>query len=232
MQILFQYIYSAFERIADFSDQQKIILLGLICGLLIAIFLYPLLRILVTLLHEFGHALAAKITFGKVYRIHLNHDSSGLTQTSGGGRSFFVLLMGYPTPLLFGCLFSWFLIINHPEFILISLLIVSLSVLIVVKNWYGFLICLLGILMTGALLYFGQIQIFNFIGGALIGFLTLGSFIDLKVIFHKNEELSDADLLHEKFQIIPAFVWKLIFLLMMSSCLFLIIITFKTLLFK
>ncbi|MGV7569180.1 M50 family metallopeptidase, partial [Mycobacterium kansasii] len=81
------------------------------------------------------------------------------------------------------------MIINHPEFILISLLIVSLSVLIVVKNWYGFLICLLGILMTGALLYFGQIQIFNFIGGALIGFLILGAFIDLKVIFHKNEEL-------------------------------------------
>ena len=93
MQDFIQYIYSAFERIADFSDQQKIILLGLICGLLIAIFLYPLLRILVTLLHEFGHALAAKITFGKVYRIHLNHDSSGLTQTSGGGRSFFVLLL-------------------------------------------------------------------------------------------------------------------------------------------
>lgn len=65
MQDFIQYIYSAFERIADFSDQQKIILLGLICGLLIAIFLYPLLRILVTLLHEFGHALAAKITLVK-----------------------------------------------------------------------------------------------------------------------------------------------------------------------
>lgn len=33
MQDFIQYIYSAFERIADFSDQQKIILLGLICGL-------------------------------------------------------------------------------------------------------------------------------------------------------------------------------------------------------
>ncbi|MGV9046449.1 hypothetical protein ACN9S9_12035 [Lactococcus lactis] len=44
MQDFIQYIYSAFERIADFSDQQKIILLGFICGLLIAIFSLSLIK--------------------------------------------------------------------------------------------------------------------------------------------------------------------------------------------
>ena len=87
MQDFIQYIYSAFERIADFSDQQKIILLGLICGLLIAIFLYPLLRILVTLLHEFGHTMVmllvgATITNFSIFTAHVSAVGGDYTNLS------------------------------------------------------------------------------------------------------------------------------------------------------
>jgi hypothetical protein len=53
--------------------------------------LYPI-TLLVTFLHEFGHALGALITGGEVMSIQINPDGSGVTMTRGGSRA--VILMG------------------------------------------------------------------------------------------------------------------------------------------
>jgi len=53
--------------------------------------LYPI-TLLVTFLHEFGHALGALITGGGVNRVQISQDGSGFTETVGGMRS--VILMG------------------------------------------------------------------------------------------------------------------------------------------
>ncbi|TKV17916.1 M50 family peptidase, partial [Citrobacter sp. TBCS-11] len=71
----------------------------------------------------------------------------------------------YPSPLLFSGLFVWFLRLNYPEFVLFVLLFVSISVLFVIRNWYGVLICLLGVILTGSLIYFGQSEVFTGIAG-------------------------------------------------------------------
>jgi hypothetical protein len=215
MQSLINKIQLFFEQINNFNDNQKIIALGLLGGLLAVLFAYRYLAILITLLHEFGHAFMAKVTFGKVYKIHLNSDTSGVTETTGGWRSLFILLSGYPSPLLFSGLFVWFLRLNHPEFVLFVLLFVSIFVLFVIRNWYGVLICLLGVILTGSLIYFGHSEVFTGIAGMLIAFLTLGAFRDVRAVFHHHLGPSDADLLHEKFTFIPAFVWKLVLLLLM-----------------
>ena len=91
MQSLINKIQLFFEQIINFIDNQKIIALGLLGGLLAVLFTYRYLAILITLLHEFGHAFMAKVTFGKVYKIHLNPDTSGVTETTGGWRSLFII---------------------------------------------------------------------------------------------------------------------------------------------
>ncbi|MEM6964927.1 MAG: M50 family metallopeptidase [Bacteroidota bacterium] len=53
--------------------------------------LYPI-NLLVTFLHELGHALGALITGGKVLKLEVAADGSGVTYTAGGNRG--IILMG------------------------------------------------------------------------------------------------------------------------------------------
>jgi len=62
--------------------------------------LYPVI-LLVTFLHEFGHALGALLTGGAVEDILVNKDGSGLTRTYGGSRSI-ILMGGYLGSAIFG----------------------------------------------------------------------------------------------------------------------------------
>ena len=55
--------------------------------------LYPV-TLLVTFLHEFGHALGALLTGGTVVGMQINPDGSGLTTTRGGNHAI-VLMGGY-----------------------------------------------------------------------------------------------------------------------------------------
>lgn len=62
--------------------------------------LYPF-QLLVTVLHEFGHALGAIITGGLVASVQINSDGSGVTYTSGGWRPI-VIAGGYIGSGIFG----------------------------------------------------------------------------------------------------------------------------------
>ena len=69
-----------------------------------ALWLSPLLvpfRLFVTLIHEFGHALAAVLTGGHVLEIMVRLDGSGLTLVEGGNL-FITASAGYLGSSLFG----------------------------------------------------------------------------------------------------------------------------------
>jgi hypothetical protein len=61
----------------------------------------PILSLLVTFLHEFGHASAAILTGGHVTALQINKDGSGLC-TSVGGISAITTAGGYLGSILFG----------------------------------------------------------------------------------------------------------------------------------
>lgn len=62
--------------------------------------LYPV-TLLVTFLHEFGHALGALLTGGRVVGLNINPDGSGYTTTMGGSQAI-VLMGGYLGSALLG----------------------------------------------------------------------------------------------------------------------------------
>jgi hypothetical protein len=62
--------------------------------------LYPI-NLIVTFLHEFGHAFFAVITGGAVRSIEINTNGSGLAMTAGG-ISGIILMGGYIGSAIFG----------------------------------------------------------------------------------------------------------------------------------
>ncbi len=62
--------------------------------------LYPI-RMLVTFLHEFGHAFGALITGGRVANLEIRPDGSGVCWTAGGNRAI-ILMGGYIGSAIFG----------------------------------------------------------------------------------------------------------------------------------
>ena len=69
------------------------------------ILLYPL-KLLVVLMHETSHAIAALVTGGSVERIAINVMQGGITYTQGGSR-FVILSAGYIGSSLIGALILW-----------------------------------------------------------------------------------------------------------------------------
>jgi hypothetical protein len=67
--------------------------------------LYPL-KLLVVLMHETGHALAALVTGGSVFRVEVNALQGGMTYTAGGNR-LIILSAGYLGSSLIGALVLW-----------------------------------------------------------------------------------------------------------------------------
>jgi len=76
--------------------------------------LYPI-TLLVTFLHEFGHALGALITGGEVVSVQVNPDGSGLTMTRGGSRAV-ILMGGFLSPKVLICIRCHF---NYYEKVLV-----------------------------------------------------------------------------------------------------------------
>ncbi len=93
---------------AELSNQQTLSLIALagLTTLLLAVvpgldlLNYPF-RLLITLVHELGHGLAAILTGGDFVRFIVNTDGSGLAYTSGGWRMI-VIPAGYLGVALFG----------------------------------------------------------------------------------------------------------------------------------
>ncbi len=96
------------SRKGDFSAHQTLSLIGLagLTTLLIALipWLDPLnypFRLLLTLVHELGHGLAALLTGGDFIRFVIHSNGAGLAYTAGGWR-FVVIPAGYLGVALFG----------------------------------------------------------------------------------------------------------------------------------
>ncbi|MCB0211488.1 MAG: M50 family metallopeptidase [Anaerolineae bacterium] len=92
------------------SHQQTLILIGLagLAAIVLAVipWLEPLnysFRLLITLVHELGHGLAALLTGGTFIRFVVFSDGSGLAYTAGGWR-FLVIPAGYLGVALFGAI--------------------------------------------------------------------------------------------------------------------------------
>jgi hypothetical protein len=111
---------------------------------------YRLVRHLVTLVHEAGHALVARLVGRRVRGIRLHSDTSGLTLSRGratGPGMVAMLLAGYPAPAVVGVLGALLLRSGYAAGLLWALVLAGAFMLLLVRNLYGLWV----VLVTSAL---------------------------------------------------------------------------------
>src|SRR5262245_20259960 len=90
----------------DKLDRRTVATLGIIFGVSFflwdTVLVYPL-KVLVVLLHEASHGIAAVVTGGSIDRIEVNADQGGVCYTYGGSR-FLSLTAGYLGSMVWGAL--------------------------------------------------------------------------------------------------------------------------------
>ncbi|HWJ51888.1 MAG TPA: M50 family metallopeptidase, partial [Propionibacteriaceae bacterium] len=114
-------------------------------GLVISRAAWPYTRMLVTITHEGGHAVAALLAGRRLQGIRLHSDASGLTVSSGrpsGPGMVVMLLAGYLAPAVVGLGAGALLIIGYSLGLLWLLVILLALMLLRIRNFAGFWILL------------------------------------------------------------------------------------------
>jgi hypothetical protein len=113
--------------------------------------LYPI-TLLVTFLHEFGHAFGAAITGGSIKGMQINTDGSGFTTTAGGSAAV-ILMGGYIGSAIFGNIL-FYIGAKLPAYHRITMVFLGGLMAFAGIFWYESAISTLILIVFGILLYF------------------------------------------------------------------------------
>ena len=175
------------------------------------------MRVVNTLIHESGHAIAALITSGEVYTVELFSDTSGtaVTKTKGKFSQFLVSIAGYP----FGSAvaFVLFYIINNGEYRIVLYILACfalLNLMFYVRNTFGiFWLVTFTALIFVINFYEGEFLQYAFtawLSGIML-FEALYSSIELVIIAKKNPKSAGDAYNLKQITGIPAMIWALLF---------------------
>lgn len=101
---------------------------------------WRVLRHVVTIAHEGGHAAVAALTGRTLRGVRLHSDTSGLTVSSGrptGVGVVLTLLAGYPAPALLGLAAAFALSTDRIRLTLVIALLLLLALLLQIRNVFG-----------------------------------------------------------------------------------------------
>jgi len=186
-------------------------------GLLVLVVLsvpvvWHLVRHLVTIVHEAGHAGVAVLAGRRLAGIRVHTDTSGLTTSwgrQGGPGLVFTLMAGYPAPAVVGLGVAWLLSRGYAVGALWALLVLLVLVLVQVRNLYGLWVVLVS---TGVLVAVTGWAPTNLQVGAayLVAWLLLlgapRAVLEMTVTRRRGADTSDAGQL-ARLTRVPASVW-------------------------
>lgn len=168
--------------------------------------LYPI-TLLVTFLHEFGHALGAVLTGGSVEQVQINADGSGFTVSRGGIRSV-IIMGGYIGSAILGNLL-FYVGTKSQKMIKPMLYLLSAAMVFTAFFWFN------SMFTTGVLIVFaialGFIGLKTNFGREILMFIGLASIIYIIQDFNVGPS-SDLAAYAETMVILPANAWKYIWL--------------------
>ncbi len=169
--------------------------------------LFPI-NLLVTFLHEFGHAVGALITGGKVDAVTVNRDGSGLCTTLGGNRAI-ILMGGYIGSAIFGNALLY-IGAKLPRFAKFTMMLLGATMIFTAVFWYGQMFTT-GLLILFAVICIGLASFTNFSGDILM-FLGFASIIHIIEDFNVGPT-SDLQKYAEIIPIFPMQIWMYIWLI-------------------
>ncbi len=168
--------------------------------------LYPV-TLLVTFLHEFGHALGALLTGGEVVALQINADGSGFTKTRGGSLGI-ILMGGYLGSAILGNLL-FYIGARGRKVAKITIYVLAAFMVIVGFIWFNSLYTTGFLLAFAAVLYLIAKQ--TDFDREVLMFLGLASIIYIIQDFNVGPR-SDLEKYAELLVFIPSHVWMYIWL--------------------
>jgi Peptidase M50B-like len=137
---------------------------------------WHVLRNVVTIAHEGGHALAALLTGRRLQGIRLHSDTSGVTVSSGrphGPGMIVTAFAGYVTPPLLGLGAAGLLAVGHITAMLWAGVLLLAAILLLIRNVYGVLSVVTTGGVTFAVSWFGSSAVQAAFAYAFAWFLLL-----------------------------------------------------------
>lgn len=123
---------------------------------------WPATRMVLTVVHEAGHAIAAVLTGRRLTGIRLHSDTSGLTVSRGRPRGpgmVVSLLAGYLAPGLVGLGAAGLLAAGRAALALAVLVVVLAAMLLMIRNFFGLGVLVIGVGVVGGMVwYFEPVQ--------------------------------------------------------------------------
>jgi hypothetical protein len=169
--------------------------------------LYPI-TLLVTFLHEFGHAFGAAITGGSVKGMQINTDGSGFTKTLGGSPAV-ILMGGYIGSAIFGNIL-FYIGAKLPNYHRVTMVFLGGLMVFAGVVWYESMVSTLILIVFGVVLYFIARHA-EWPGWALM-FFGVASILYIIQDFNYGPS-SDLMQFEEKVGFFPADIWKYIWLI-------------------
>ena len=114
-----------------------------VVALAAVMFAWPVVRTLVTICHEAGHALVAVLVGRRLSGVRVHSDTSGLTVSRGrqkGPGMVATLIAGYPAPAVVGLGIAWLTGTGHASGVLWLLVLLAMVMLVWIRNLYGALV--------------------------------------------------------------------------------------------
>lgn len=175
--------------------------------------LWHLLRHVVTIGHEAGHAVIALVSGRRLNGITLHSDTSGLTVSTGrstGPGMVLTLFAGYPAVSLLGLGGAWLDVANLAHVLLWATVVLLAAMLLALRNAYG----VLSVVVTGgvvfALSWFASPPVQALCGELFSWFLLFGGIRPILELGGKRRRAhaqnSDADQL-ARLTGVPATMW-------------------------
>lgn len=160
----------------------------------------------------------ALVTNGTVERIDLFADTSGqaLTKSKNSFLSFLVVFAGYPLASI--ATWGLFILLSRQQYyfiIYLSIGLMLLNLIFWVRNWYGILWLLVSIAGLGALIYFENALITEYVILIICAAAISEAVYSAWVVFYLSVKMpkssGDAYLLSQ-IAFLPPFIWGILFL--------------------
>jgi len=184
---------------------------------------WPLVRLLVTVCHEAGHAVVATLVGRKLRGIRVHSDTSGLTVSKGrptGPGMVATLFAGYPTASVDGLGAAWLAGAGHAAGLLWLLVVLLALMLLKIRNLYGALVvAAFGAVVALASWYAPPIVLGWIAIGLAWLFLLAGPRPVIELLL-RHSPGSDAAQLAGLTRV-PKFVWNLVWLVLTVAALLL-----------
>lgn len=190
-------------------------------ALALVLFVWPLVRMLVTIVHEAGHAVVAGLCGRRLSGIRLHSDTSGLTVSRGrpnGPGMVATLLAGYLAPGVVGLGAAVALAAGYAVGLLWAWAVLLALMLLFIRNFYGLLVMVVVLGGIAAASWWLEPVYQSWLGYLLTWLLLLSAPRPPVELARRPSRESDAGQL-ARITKVPAAVWTLVFLLGTLACL-------------